>query len=109
MTNQLLDSEKRYLADLLEAIQRCVFFLDAANSSLTWPLQADVLQREKKNTAMFGAIAAVNERFAKLQDTLAAGMRHALGLLSEPADTFLKVLSFYEKFGVIDSIAEWQT
>lgn len=109
MQTTLLDSEKQHLAHLLEAIQRCVFFLDAASSLLTWPLDADLLEQEKKNTKVFGALAAVNERFAKLQDTLGAGMRHALVLLSEPADTFLQVLAFYEKVGVIESIAAWQT
>lgn len=29
-------------------------------------------------------------------------------LMSEQADSFLKVLSFYEKTGVIDSVSTWQ-
>ena len=36
-------------------------------------------------------------------------MRHALDLSSEPAETFLNVLAFYEKIGVIQSTADWQT
>jgi hypothetical protein len=35
-------------------------------------------------------------------------MRHATLLSGEPSDTFLKVMSFYEKTGVIESIAAWQ-
>lgn len=107
--SSLLDHEKQHLANLLEAIQRCVYFLDASIASLAWPLDAGKLRRNKKDVGIFGALAATNERFAKLQDTLGAGMRHAMGLLSEPAETFLNVLAFYEKVGVIDSIAAWQT
>ena len=109
MTETLIDRERQHLAQLIEAIQRCAYFLDAANASLVWPLQPDALSRHRKDTAMFGALAAFNERFAKLQDTLGAAMRHSMGLSSEPADTFLKVLSFYEKIGVLESITAWQT
>lgn len=109
MTQTLIDQEKQHLASLLEAIQRCVYFIDAASSSLGWPLNPQILQRQKKNKELFGALAATNERFAKLQDTLGAAMRHTMGLLSEPSETFLKVLAFYEKVGVIESVADWQT
>jgi hypothetical protein len=43
-----------------------------------------------------------------LQDTLGAAMRHALLLLAEPADSFLKVLAYYEKHQVLESVAAWQ-
>lgn len=108
-TAALLEQERRHLADLIEAIQRCVYFLDAADGRLEWSLDPAMLARDKKNPELFGSLAAINERFAKLQDTLGAAMRHATGLLGEPADTFLKVLAFYEKTGVIGSIDEWQT
>lgn len=107
-TASLLEQERRHLAELLEAVQRCVYFLDAADSSLTWPLEQATLERLKKDKTLFGALAAINERFAKLQDTLGASMRHAMVLLGEPTDTFLKILAFYEKVGVIGSIDEWQ-
>jgi hypothetical protein len=109
MKPELVAQEKRHLADMLEAIQRCVYFLDAASASLEWPLKLEALVQDKKNTALFNTLATINERFAKLQDTLGAAMRHSMGLLSESAETFLKVLAFYEKVGVIDSIADWQT
>lgn len=109
MTSTLLDHEKLHLASLLEAIQRCVYFLDAASSPLAWPLNPEALERQKKSKELFGTLAAINERFAKLQDTLGAAMRHAMGLLSEPSETFLKVLAFYEKVGVIESATAWQT
>lgn len=32
-----------------------------------------------------------------------------MGLLDEPSETFLKVLAFYEKVGVIESVTDWQT
>jgi hypothetical protein len=107
-THTLLEQKKRHLAGLIEALQRCVYFLDAAGSTLSWPLDKSLLEQRKKDPNLFGALAAINERFAKLQDTLGAAMRHALLLLGEPSDTFLKVLSYYEKVGVIGSIDEWQ-
>ncbi|OAI07089.1 hypothetical protein [Methylomonas methanica] len=108
MNKSTLDAEKQHLADLLEAIQRCVYFLDASSRKLKWPLASGWLETEKKSVELFEILAAVNERFAKLQDTLAAAMRHACLLSGEPADRFLKVLSFYEKVGVIESIETWQ-
>ena len=35
-------------------------------------------------------------------------MRHSALLMSEPTDSFLKVLALFEKLGVIDSIETWQ-
>lgn len=109
MANQsILNAEKLHLAELLEAIQRCVYFLDASSQKLTWPLTKEQLQTQKKDVVLFEAMAAINERFAKLQDTLGAAMRHACILAGEPTNSFLKVLSFYEKIGVIESVALWQ-
>lgn len=107
--NPLLDRQKRHLAELLEAVQRCIYFLDAADTGLSWPITAEMLERRKKDARLFGTLATINERFAKLQDTLGAAMRHAMGLASEPAATFLQVLSFYEKLGVVESATDWQT
>ncbi len=100
---------KQHLADLLDAIHRCVYFLEAADISVMWPLEANHLAAHKKDTALFGSLAALNERFAKLQDTLGAAMRHAMPLLGEDSDTFIRVLAYYEKVSVIDSTSEWQT
>lgn len=108
MSASLLDPERAHLAALLEAIQRCVYFLDASAGKLGWPLAGADLAARKKDAALFESLAAINERFAKLQDTLGAAMRHALPLLGESADSFLKVLAIYEKAGVVESIAAWQ-
>lgn len=108
-TRTLLEQERCHLAELIEAVQRCVYFLDAADCALTWPLDKIILEQHKKDKVLFGTLAAFNERFAKLQDTLGAAMRHAAILLGESSDTFLKVLAFYEKIGVISSIDDWQT
>ncbi len=107
-SRSLLTAEKTHLAQLLEAIQRCTYFLHAASSKADWPLDGETLQRHKKDAAIFEALAAFNERFAKLQDTLGAAMRHACLLLAESTEGFLKVLAYYEKEGVIDSIESWQ-
>lgn len=64
--------------------------------------------RQKKDEQLFESLSAINERFAKLQDTLGAAMRHSAMLMSEPTDSFLKVLAFYEKSGVIDTVSSWQ-
>jgi hypothetical protein len=109
MVNQpILDAEKLHLAELLEAIQRCVYFLDASSRKLTWPLTKERLETQKKDVLLFEAMAAINERFSKLQDTMGAAMRHACILAGEPTDSFLKILSFYEKAGVVESVASWQ-
>jgi hypothetical protein len=107
--NQLLAAVKEHLGQLLEAIQRCGYFLDAASRKLPWPLQAEELQCRKKDESLFEALSAFNERFSKLQDTLGAAMRHASLLLGENTESFLKVLAYYEKQGVIESIGIWQT
>jgi hypothetical protein len=104
----ILTAEKRHLAQLLEAVQRCVYFLDAVAARLSWPLYGEFLERQKKDEPLFGALAAFNERFAKLQDTLAAALRHAYLLQGESADSFLKVLAYYEKQGVVASVEDWQ-
>ena len=108
MNRDLLGQQRLYLAELLEAIQRSAFFLHASEEKILWPLQGAFLSGQKKNTDLFETLAAINERFAKLQDSLAAAMRHSALLMSEPTDSFLKVLSFFEKHQVIDSIADWQ-
>lgn len=35
-------------------------------------------------------------------------MRHSALLAAEPFDSFLKILAFFEKQGVIESISDWQ-
>lgn len=105
MAVSLLQAEKTYLSGLLEAIQRCIYFLGASDNKIAWPLAAEYLSTHKKDVALFEALAGINERFVKLQDTLGASMRHAALLYGRP---FLKVMSFYEKAGVIESVTAWQ-
>lgn len=108
MNENILNAERQYLSSLLEAIQRCVYFLHASDRKIAWPLEAGELAGRKKDERLFESLSAINERFAKLQDTMGAAMRHAAMLMSEPTDSFLKVLAFYEKNGVIDSVSSWQ-
>jgi hypothetical protein len=106
MLNQsILDAEKSHLADLLEAIQRCVYFLDASSRKLIWPLTADLLETRKKDVVLFEAMAAINERFAKLQDTLGAAMRHAC-ILAFLHSVFTKKLAYSNRLPR-GSYAEW--
>jgi len=104
----LLHAQKQYLASLLEAIQRCVYFLNASDSTIEWPLTGDYLSARKKDNDLFEALAAINERFSKLQDTIGSAMRHSLQLSGEQADSFMKVLVIFEKNGVVQSIEDWQ-
>lgn len=108
MTERTLQAERRHLGELLEAIQRCVFFLDASIEKIAWPLTRVHLENNKKDVSLFETLSSINERFSKLQDTLGAALRHAAILSGEPSETFLKVLSFYEKIEVIESIDSWQ-
>lgn len=105
----LLQAERRHLANLLVAVQRCVYFLDASERKLPFPLEPSLLEFRKTDPELFEPLAAVNERFAKLQDTLGAAMRHALLLAGERTDSFLKVLAFFVKAGVAESTEAWQT
>lgn len=107
--NEIGNESKNYLANLLEAVQRCVFFLNGSQSRIEWPLDESELASRNKDIDLFEALSAVNERFAKLQDTLGSAMRHAAVLSGEPDDTFLRVLAFFEKMDVITSIDDWQT
>lgn len=105
---QLLQDQRLHLAGLLEAIQRCVYFLDASTNTVAWPLTQSYLSAHKKDNSLFEALAAVNERFAKLQDTIGSAMRHSLLLSGEQADSFIKVLALFEKQGVVSSTEAWQ-
>lgn len=108
MNSKVLDDELAHLASLLEALQRTAFYLHATAGKIVWPLDGDELLRRQLDVDLFEAIAAFNERFAKLQDTLGATMRHAALLMGEPVSPFLKVLVLFEKLGVVDSIESWQ-
>ena len=89
-------------------MQRCAHFLHASSSKVGWPLDGSGLKQRQKDEALFEALAAFNERFAKLQDTLGAAMRHCALLMSEANSPFLKVLALFEKLAVIESIDSWQ-
>ena len=104
----ILEAERTYLSNLLEAIQRCVYFLESSDRKILWPLDGAVLEARSKDPSLFEPLAAINERFAKLQDTLSAAMRHTYLLMGETGDGFLRVLSFFEKLGVVETVETWQ-
>jgi hypothetical protein len=108
MNEDPLSLEKQHLVGLLEAVQRCVYFVEGLDASLSFPLSGEMLRSRCKDRDLFDSLAALNERFSKLQDTCAGVMRHAAILSAERTETFLAVLSFYEKVGVIESVEEWQ-
>lgn len=104
----LVDDERRHLADLLTAVERCVFFLEGARSGIAWPLTGEELAARNRDVNLFTNLSAINERFAKLQDTLRTAMRHAARLAGESSDTFLRVLAYFEKVAVLNSMEDWQ-
>ena len=67
MSANALVAEREHLAKLLEAVQRCVYFLHAGSSKLAWPLDGAGPKLRQKDEALFQALAALNDRFAKLQ------------------------------------------
>jgi hypothetical protein len=103
-----LRAEREHLANLLEALQRCAFFLDSAATAVEWPVAGPGLKLRQKDESLFQALAAFNERFSKMQDTMAAAMRHSALLMGEATTPFLRVLAFFEKLRVIDSVESWQ-
>ena len=100
--------ERQHLADLLEAMMRCAFFSNRLSSGIPWPLTGNLLESRRNDFDLFDKLAAFNERFSKLQDSAAATMRHATLLSGEKTSTFLEVLGFFEKVGVVKSIRDWQ-
>lgn len=72
MTAQPLQAEQLHLAQLLEAVQRCCFHMHSSARKLPWPFSGALLHARRKDTDLFEIMAAFNERFAKLQDTLGA-------------------------------------
>ena len=108
MNTNSLTAESEHLANLLEALQRCTHFLHASASKVAWPLDGVALRQRHKDVDLFESLAAFNERFAKLQDTLGAAMRHCALLMSEATTPFLKVLALFEKLEVIESVEAWQ-
>jgi len=103
-----LTAGRVHLAGLIEAVERCVYFLNALVAKVPAPLQAEVLQQRRKDQLLFETLAATNERFAKLQDVLSSAFRHAALLAGEKTDSFLEILAFFEKAGVLSSSQDWQ-
>lgn len=105
--NALLEESRGHLGDLIEACQRCAWHLNATAARVAWPLTASRLARQQMDLGLFEPLAAVNERLAKLQDLLGTTMRHLCELCGEPTDSFLRVLAFCEKGGIIESAEAW--
>lgn len=101
--------ERQHLADLLEAKRRCAFFSYRLSSAIPQPLTGNLLESRCDDFDLSDKLAAFNERFSKLQDSTAAAMRHATLLSAEKTTTFLEVLGFLEKVGVVKSTRDWQS
>lgn len=78
MTAESLTAGREHSANLLEAAQRRAHFLHATSSKVSWPLDGVGLKQKQKAAALFEALSAFNERFAKLQDISRAPCATAL-------------------------------
>lgn len=107
MESDTTDTAKQYLAEQLTAIERCAYFALMTSERILWPVTADSVQQHRLDAQWFEPLAALNERFAKLQDLLGSTMRHVSLLLAEPAPAFLHVLVYFEKNAVIASTSNW--
>lgn len=101
--------ERQHLANLLEAMRRCAFFSHRLSLAIPQPLTGNLLESRCSDFDLSDKLAAFNERFSKLQDSTAAAMRHATLLSGEKTTTFLEVLVFFEKVGVVKSTRDWQS
>ena len=108
MSQDIPSEQQRYLAQILEAIQCCAWFLQQSRNKVSWPMDGEWLADHKKDVALFETLAAINECFAKLHDSLASAMRHGAILAGEPTDSLIKAFSLFEKEGVIDDTNDWQ-
>lgn len=108
MSLSLLEESRGHLADLLEASQRCAWYLGAGASRVRWPLTGAELAERSRDLEFYERLAAINERFGKLQDLLATTMRHLCELSGENTDSFLRVASFCHKAGILSSLEDWQ-
>jgi len=70
MTHSLLEESRGHLADLLEACQRCAWYLQASANKVHWPVTGRDLADRSKDVEFYERLAAINERFGKLQDLL---------------------------------------
>ena len=67
------------------------------------------LAQRSRDLEFYERLAAINERFGKLQDLLATTMRHLCELSGENTESFLRVASFCHKVGILSSLEDWQT
>jgi hypothetical protein len=109
MSLSVLEESRGHLADLLEAGQRCAWYLQAGAAKVRWPVTGAELAQRSRDLEFYERLAAINERFGKLQDLLATTMRHLCELSGENTESFLRVASFCHKAGILSSLEDWQT
>ena len=104
MNQSILDSEKLHLAELFEAVQRCVYFLDASSRKLTWPLTKERLQTRKKDVTLFEAeiaghfnsLQVLTSILYKSADRFLNYCQEALGIEPKQADFSTEFMSIVQ-------------
>jgi len=107
MNQEFTAPSRKLLAERLAGLHRCGYFLGCSSKKIDWPLSGEFLKSRNKDLSMFECLSAINERFAKLQDILGSAMRQSMILSGAPEESFLRILAFYEKQGVIASVDDW--
>lgn len=100
--------ENDYLEELLTALNRICRHLEKLLEVLPQPITEELLIQEESNFEFQNRLAALNERFSKLQDLLGRAFRHTALLLGEKHEGFLEVYAFFEKNDIVPDWRIWQ-
>ncbi len=101
--NTLFHDQQALLTRQVAVLKRLREALLFSAGRLSWPITAadlDDLQRAER-------LAALNDRFAKLQDQLAGAARHAHGMLGERYRTFSDVIVWMVQKEIITDPEQW--
>lgn len=99
----LFQEQQALLGRQLAVLQRLQDGLRFSAGRLRWPIDVSDLD----NPEMAERLAALNDRFAKLQDQLAGAMRHAHAMLGERYRTYFDVIAWATHEGIIASPEVW--
>lgn len=105
--HSLLGHERQHLAAMLASVQRCTHLLHTTSTRIAWPLDAAELERRRRDTLPFEAIAAFRDSFTRQHRVLAAAMRQTALLLGHGGDGARSRFQLFVELGVLASADEW--
>jgi len=101
--NPLLHEQKALLARQLAVLHRLQNGLLYTHQKLPQTLELGDLEHPERAER----IAALNDRFTKLQDQFAAALRHAHSMTSERYRSFLDVVTWAVRYDIIPTAEDW--